>query len=165
MYNWPIIFGRTDTMKIVNWHYEHTFETYILKHTFQMTNYHYWPKEILESLTLWVLIPRARPCEQSSALQCFKRIANAIGVANALQKPFHTLQVRCQCVTFLIVPKKVELCNSIFLAPLKIEVFPFFSWGHLRKLWAIRGQMGPRINLMPKKCFVLPDLIRTCKIF
>ena len=27
---------------------------------------------------------------------------------------------------FFLVPKKVELCNSIFGAPLKIEVFPFF---------------------------------------
>ena len=61
-----------------------------------------------------------------------------------------------------------EECNSIFELHCRSRFSPFFLGdvcGSLRKLVDIRDQMGPRMKLIPKRFFVLPDLIRPCKMF
>ena len=74
-------------------------------------------------------------------------------------------------ITFVIVPKKVVICNSIFWAPLKIEVFPFFlgdvlgSWGPSRAEWDLGQNLSPnnvsffRIWLDQAKCSSFNGLI------
>ena len=52
-----------------------------------------------------------------------------------------------------LIPKKVELCNSIFLVLLKIEVFPFF----FRKFEKVELLYGPNkadIDIYTKKDLV-----------
>ncbi len=49
-----------------------------------------------------------------------------------------------------MIPKKVELCDSIFWALLKIEVFPFFH-GNILEIEELYGPNGTDVDIDIKK--------------